>query len=357
MSRIVSIVAPNGVGHARRSIGMLARLRSRVPDLRITLVCEDWQLRAFDGWNAAARVIDGARIVHGVTAPGVSWLTQPDGYADGRLLAWEDRLRSSGALDQADLVLSDNLTGVLTTRPDAVLAGSFLWSDVLGAAFADDPCVRAFVEHERELLDVHRPPMLCVGDVAMPGVLERTEAVSLPWMCEPRETVLRSNREPRVAMLGGGTHLADDILRSTVPAVRGRRWISVGPPSLGTDESLIGPGDLARVAAAVCRPGLGAVHDCIAHEVPMVMVYEPGNTELAHTARRLQSMGLAFDSGPEPRPETIVDALETVMDPSTSRSIRSAMRGLPRDGLERAADWLASRLGATTPAATSGKVT
>ena len=38
-----------------------------------------------------------------------------------------------------DLVLSDNLVGVLSRRPDALLLGSFLWSDVLGAAGTPTP--------------------------------------------------------------------------------------------------------------------------------------------------------------------------------------------------------------------------
>lgn len=83
----------------------------------------------------------GARVRSGVMAPGVGWSADASVYEDGRLRGWLRRLARVEEIAAADLVLSDNLPGVLELRADAVLSGSFLWSDVLGEAYGDHPAV------------------------------------------------------------------------------------------------------------------------------------------------------------------------------------------------------------------------
>lgn len=341
---LAAVIAANGLGHMRRTTGVLARMVERGAALRVTLVAEEWQREAAGEW-AGGVILErrGVEWVHGVTGPGVRWSTDPSLYSDGRLIGWEEQLKSVTALGSADVVVSDNLVGVLTVRPDAVLMGSFLWSDVLEAAYPSDPHVVAFVDHERSLLTAQRPEMVCVGDVVMPGVLERTQAVKVGWMCPPAQEV--ADDVSGVAILGGRTGAADGLLAGYAELLEHAGFGVVSDVERGSAEITDGPSRWDDVGVAVCRPGIGSLTDCIARGIPIVCVHERGNIELAHNAARVAELGFGVDLGGSASGPEVVDAVRRLIEPGARQSIRAAMRAADRQGLDGAAEWLAVRCG------------
>lgn len=339
---ILAIIAPNGLGHYRRAVHVLDRLATRLPGARIDLVCERWQLER-GGFAAATRVRARGRAITGVMVPGVEWAGRARGFADGRLLAWLDRLAAVPEVRAADLVLSDNLAGVLALRPDAVLMGSHLWSDVLAEVAAADDGARAFVQHERALLEQLRPPMLCVGDVVMPGVRERTTPVELGWMCDRAAAGALAEVAPqhgRVAVLGGATGAADDVLAGALAALRADgRWNVVDAREFGHELA-----DFAACAAVVCRPGVGTLTECVTVGTPMLWAYEAGNVELAWNARACAALGLGRDLGAEPEPARAPAELAALLAEPESGVTRGRLLARSRDGLDAAAAWLETRL-------------
>jgi hypothetical protein len=316
----------------------------------LRILCEASQVDAMAGWHRSSALwSQGAERISGVLLPGVKWSRDPSTFTDGRLRHWEERLRTLAGtpLAEADHVISDNLAGVLAIRPDAVLMGSFLWSDILLAAHPVEPEVMAFAQRERDLLDEHRPVMLCVADLVMPGVCARTQAVLLPWMCEPCWEAPRGSRSdegpralpgrPRVAVLGGATGAARDALEKAVLALRAASdWDLVVDPD-------VNGGALASCQLAICRPGAGTVTDCVAYGLPMVLVYEPGNPEMRHIAGRLAELGVARDIGFALDAASVVTAVAGELVLHTWEARRRRLQLLPRDGLERAVDWLETR--------------
>ncbi len=338
---ILAIIAPNGLGHYRRAVHVLDRLAARLPDARIDLVCESWQLER-GSFAAATRVRTRGRAITGVMVPGVEWAERARGYADGRLLGWLDRLAAVPEVAAADLVVSDNLGGVLALRPDAVLMGSHLWSDVLAEVAASDGGARAFVQHERALLERLRPPMLCVADVVMPGVRERTRAVELGWMCDQAAAGALAEVVPqhgRVAVLGGATGAAADVLAGVEAALRADgRWNVVGAREFGHELA-----DFAACDAVVCRPGVGTLTECVTVGTPMLWACESGNVELAWNARVCAALGLGRDLGADPDPTRAPAALAALLAEPEASATRGRLLARGRDGLDAAAAWLATR--------------
>jgi hypothetical protein len=345
---VLALIAPNGLGHFRRQVGILGRLLDERPGLRLHVLCAEAQIRAARDWDRSARLFADARVTRqsGVLDPGVVWATAPSRYEDGSLLAWVDRLDQVPALSGARLVVSDNLAAVLTRRPDAILAGSFLWGDVLTQAYARNRAVRAFADLEAGLLAAHRPAMLCVRDIVMPAVRAQTRAVELGWMCEsPRLAVEPVPR--RVGVLGGATGAAHDLLRRAARALaRTGAWqLALPGPADDAVPFHHEAADYAALSVAVCRPGVGTVADCVAQGVPMVTLHEgPVNPELAHNGARLAALGVAIDLGADPSDDAIVAAVARAAEPPTAAAMRARLGALPRDGLREAVAYLAQRL-------------
>ena len=344
---VTLVICANGLGHYRRSVAIISRLLERGGALsRITLVAERAGRERTSTWAPTERLrIAGADWVEGVMAKGVTWSTDPSLLQDGQFAAWPDHLREVPAVREADLVLSDNLAGVLSVRPDAVLAGSFLWSDVLEHRQPHHPDISMFVKQERSLLERYRPPMLCVGDMAMSGVLTGTDAVACGWMCEP--PIRRTEPGTKIAVLGGRTGAADHILAAAGRQLLDRGHAVVAP----ADMHLDGAGAFtfedtawADVAIAVCRPGMGTLTDCTRWDIPVVAVREAGNLELDHNAGRIAALGIGVDPGPKPQAGEVAE-LAIELTNGTHRSVGSTVASQKRFGIDEAAEWLADRLG------------
>ncbi|MBI4508427.1 MAG: hypothetical protein HY698_02245 [Deltaproteobacteria bacterium] len=261
-----------------------------------------------------------------------------------------NRLEGSRILERADFVVSDNLPQVLALRPDAIIQGSFLWSTVLEAAFPHEPSVRSFVRQERDLLARHYPPALCVNGFAMPDMLERTTAIELPWMCaEAQETDAYSSAPSgqRVAVLGGASGAADDCLaraRSAAASIAGIELIGTRVQGGTKVQAGFASSALRSCAAAICRPAMGTIHDCIAVGVPMACVHEPGNSEMVHNGRAVEALGLGVYLGSTPTDEDVSAALGRITMGSERIAILSAMKLGQKDGYDRAAQWLVRRI-------------
>jgi hypothetical protein len=340
-SRVSITVAPNGVGHAVRALRVLRSLvEAHGPFAEIAVAMAPSQLEALTPstrvWLDAAQV----RVIHGVVEPGVGIVSAPGSFADGQLVDWERRWAAESALATADLVVSDNLAGVLRTRGDAVLMGSFLWSDVL-AAVSHEPGVADFVDHERALLATHRPVMLATADVAHPGVIERTDAVLLPWFDDraeaPERQVARAMARPAVAVVGGTTGAADDLLQ------RARKALMVAGREVVDGVPLPGSEDWERVGTLVCRPGIGTVTAGVVAARPLLLLSEVGNPELDATTAAMVRLGLARALED---PEEAVDVLDELDDPEVRRAMVASMVARPTGGHRVAAELLASRLAA-----------
>ncbi|MDY7092273.1 MAG: glycosyltransferase [Acidobacteriota bacterium] len=365
--RIAAIICPNGLGHLRRAVGILSRLIQRRPEVEFDLICSRWQLDKLAGWDRLQGLVQsGAGLHTGWTEPGVRWSTDPNLYTDGRLTRWIERLANQQVLETADLVLSDNLAAVLELRPDAVLSGSFLWSDVLGQAYPESAAVESFRHREETLLRRHRPPMLCLRDLAMPAVMEQTEAVPLAWMCEdtrrsvedrfPKGGAGNRTSAPTIAVAGGATGAATKILASLVEDLATEGYRLLAPEALvpkattARSSEPAGPVEtfeprrLAEARILICRPGAGTLNDAIAHRVPMITLYEAGNPEMDHNGRRIEELGLGIDLGAQADSSQLLDAVRRLQEPATYAATRKRLQELPRNGLEEAARWLEKRL-------------
>ena len=250
-----------------------------------------------------------------------------------------------------DIVISDNLAAPLRYRPDSILMGSFLWSELLQA----EPALQDWVRQEQELLARYLPRLLCCGPIAMDEIDRWTRPVRLNWMpWESRSAAGGANKSKgaplkKIAIVSGKTGSAvaahREILRALNAATDAELVVAADSPL--TQESLPHLRPAADLEAEfdscdwiVLRPGAGTVTEAIRTGTPMACLYEPGNLEMTHVARALEQKGLGIDFGSVWTPDKIRGMVARLLQDSLRDQIAEKIRKEPTDGLDQAVRFL-----------------
>ena len=312
------LVSANGYGHIRRQILIATELLKHNSNLQVSFAVTDAQYRRFkvEIENLGAR----AEAVVGITEDSVRWRHDAASYTDANLNGWESELRRTPALINADFVMSDNLVGVLETRPDTVLSGSFLWNEVISAHAISNTACRKFVEREINLLQTYTPRMICNADLATPAVLSLTNPVLMPWMVEEfsesqLESQVSRGSSQRSAILvhGGGTRTLDSRVRAIAELLRTNGHIVY--TDLEDDSMCFDYQDSTwqKLGVVICRPGVGTATECVKWHIPIVLIHDQTNVEAEFVATRLKELKLAheceFTSSYSEIPSLVADLL------------------------------------------------
>ena len=353
---ILTLVCSNGLGHYRRCIEILSRIQQTKPEAEFLVCCEAWQIERMQDWALSREFWSGrAKAIHGVMQPGVSWSNDPSIYGDGRLFSWENRLEKLPELETADLVISDNLPGILRFRPDATLMGSFLWGGLLAAKHPLSAEAQRYAAYESELLLEHKPPMVCVDSLAMPSISELCKPVKTGFMCpEPYTPAVNENfQRDRIAVLVGATPALvselPNLFESLLEKADGPIWTSQN--LIQRQEKRIAKHlrafgfsaeDYASCAVVICRPGVGTITECLAQATPMITIYEPGNKEMEHNSLILEQLGVGINAGPELSCNRMQNALVECLERSAEMQLRATT--LDRNGFSHAVSYFLDRV-------------
>ncbi|MCH8807219.1 MAG: hypothetical protein IH986_14195 [Planctomycetes bacterium] len=331
MTRSVAIIAcSNGLGHVRRSVAVATALARR--GVTATLFAREDRLVRLPG----GPLTSGIDLVEFDTGTTAAALRAGDSYAT----RWCERLPR---LDDFDLVVSDNLAEVLERRSDAVLLGQFLWSEAIPDGDVD------WIDRSRRLLRQHRPLMLCTGAFAPPYFASYVRAVDVGLF---RLAPVEPGVQDAILISSGLGGEAGAEARSLIEAIAADpppvRQVLVEPellPSASPDWLVaadFGPGMYGRLVAAVSRPGMGTVTDCLLAGVRVFAFCEPGNEEVALTARRLADLGLG-EACANARAAWQA-ALTYLDDPAARAEHAGRCAALPGEGAEHAAAVLLGEL-------------
>ncbi len=355
-----ALICTNGFGHFGRATNILDKLTDQLTSLKVTIFSSEKQAADKDLIAAQNLRSKGVRFVSGLLEPGVEWSADPATYDDGRLVNWMANL-GVAEIDEADLVLSDNLPGILARRHDAVLSGNFLWHDVIGEAYPDDPAVMEFVEHDSGLLSAYRPPMICVDAIASPAVREETEPVGVGWMLQRTDhPAPKDSDNNKAVVFGGGVSTANEILTEAAERLaHGGDWNVHVQPKLRdkmspqarrkTTEVNNSYNNYDDAAVVVGRPGVGTMTACVEGLTPLTAVHEGNNSEMIHNGERIEALGIGRHPGTEI--EEINTTLKALTRGAEAERVRRNLQGQSRNGIAQAAQWLADRLVAVSQAA------
>ena len=53
--------------------------------------------------------------------------------------------------------------------------------------------------------------------------------------------------------------------------------------------------EFAGLSLVIARPGIGIITDCVRYNVPILALYEEGNLEMIHNAKRIDDLGIGMN--------------------------------------------------------------
>lgn len=299
------IICSNGYGHLKRVLSIVPYLFEYIPEIEIALFCNK---RLIELANKEINFKVGIKLnfYSNATANEIGWLT-PEGISKAKYCFWQNELQKNPILNKSILIVSDNHFLPLTLFPNVILMGSFLWHDVVSFHNSE---VDEIVKNEREQLTRIKPRMICLSEMAMPEVLNKTIAIKTPWICKKFNSSTRFKNGNRILITGGGTALINETLAKISLQLQTEN----SDLQLFVDSKLFDilskypenqvrkfnftDQEFSNLDAVVCRPGIGILTDCVKYNLPPIAINDGFNSEIRHNAKRIIDLeiGTSFNS-------------------------------------------------------------
>lgn len=249
-------VCSNGYGHFHRMLQVCAHL----PFHEIDIHCERYQYNRFKPTQENINFIF-------YEESNIRWDRKRVGSID------------TSGIDKYDKVITDNLVEVLKYRPDALLSGSFLWSDIWREKYGNND----FSDEQDKIFHDVKPRVVCNGDVVF-GQLKRYEnKVDIGWGCKDN-----SNDDfnlNRIVCITPSLNYTEKYTEKFLE-IRSefQNDVDFSFNINHTDNSMF-----------VIRPGLGMITTCVSHRIPIVALWdEDDSIEIQHLAHKVEELGIGI---------------------------------------------------------------
>jgi len=367
MTKIAILVCPNGLGHYKRVASLVSCLIDYSECGEFVIYCAQIQFDALKDDQVFKKFYQSKKVkfVFNLLNLAPQWVLDEKELENLNLNDWINSIKNEETILKADLVLSDNLVGILKVRPDALLMGSFLWSEVLFKRFPNHLKVKEFFKKENELLLKTHPPMLAVKSLATEGVLTKTKAVLLPWMCDDLKILKNVQKKEKnkftiVTSFGKtqiGKKIEEEFLEKIFKInfnfdidlkISNEAYKKFFPLSKSKtiDLSIMHYRleDFLNAELLIGRPGAGLIHDGVRYHLPFLCIYEPQNFEMKHNAQVIHDFQIGFDLGLsldfQLNQEKLLKIIFEMKDSQKRAKIEARIAGQKKNGIERACDWI-----------------
>lgn len=307
MKSIFHLVCPNGLGHFKRTTEIWARLISEI-EANVSIACEEWQYQR-SATTAAVHFLnssDKANFEFMDMKGALKWKDDPSQYNFGEYEKTLDTISGQHSFKNADMVLSDNLAGVVGKHSNVILLGSFMWHDVLESSFDHPP--QGIARIEKRLLAEHQPICISVKEMTMPAVLSSTKNIGVNWFCdEPYDRHFNETGSSYNVLFSTGlSGVGNQRLEKLFFQLRDDEYFTIfGTPvfkermALESDTS-VGDFDFTdeafkNIDLLIARPGIGSITEAIRFGIPIVAVDNGVNTEMLFNALRVEELGIGWN--------------------------------------------------------------
>ena len=254
--KIAFIVCSNGYGHFHRILQVCAHFNHHEVDI----YCEQYQYNRFKPKQPNLNFIF-------YKTSNIRWDNKELGSLDIK------------NLDKYDKVITDNLVEVLKYRPDALLSGSFLWSDIWREKYGNND----FSDEQDKLFNDVKPKVVCNGDVVFGQLKEYQNKVDIGWGCG--DNSIEDFNLNRIVCITPSLNYTEKYTEKFLE-IRSKfqNDVDFSFNINHTDNSMF-----------VIRPGLGMITTCVSHRIPIVALWdEDDSIEIQHLAHRVEDLEIGI---------------------------------------------------------------
>ena len=249
-------ICSNGYGHFHRMLQVCTHL----PFHEIDIHCERYQYNRFKPTQ------DNLNFIF-YKESNIRWDRKRVGSID------------TSGIDKYDRVITDNLVEVLKYRPDALLSGSFLWSDIWREKYGNND----FSDEQDKIFHDVKPRVVCNGDVVFGQLKKYINKVDIGWGCKDNST--EDFNLNRIVCITPSLNYTEKYTEKFLE-IRNEYQDDV-------DFSFnINHKDNSMF---IIRPGLGMITTCVSHRIPIVALWdEDDSIEIQHLARKVEELGIGI---------------------------------------------------------------
>ena len=249
-------VCSNGYGHFHRMLQVCTHL----PFCEIDIHCERYQYNRFKPTQ------DNLNFIF-YKESNIRWDRKRVGSID------------TSGIDKYDRVITDNLVEVLKYRPDALLSGSFLWSDIWREKYGNND----FSDEQDKIFHDVKPRVVCNGDVVFGQLKKYINKVDIGWGCKDNST--EDFNLNRIVCITPSLNYTEKYTEKFLE-IRNEYQddVDFSFNINHTDNSMF-----------VIRPGLGMITTCVSHRIPIVALWdEDDSIEIQHLAHKVEELGIGI---------------------------------------------------------------
>ena len=249
-------VCSNGYGHFHRMLQVCTHL----PFCEIDIHCERYQYNRFKPTQ------DNLNFIF-YKESNIRWDRKRVGSID------------TSGIDKYDKVITDNLVEILKYRPDALLSGSFLWSDIWREKYGNND----FSDRQDKIFHDVKPRVVCNGDVVFGQLKKYQNKVDIGWGC--KDNSKEDFNLNRIVCITPSLNYTEKYTEKFLE-IRNEYQddVDFSFNINHTDNSMF-----------VIRPGLGMITTCVSHRIPIVALWdEDDSIEIQHLAHKVEELGIGI---------------------------------------------------------------
>ncbi|MCK9480989.1 MAG: hypothetical protein M0R38_04400 [Bacteroidia bacterium] len=284
-------VCRNGFGHQKRVMSIVEKISTFNKEIKSIIHCNRRNFERTKNWDTTQHLLNKENVAFEFELMDES----PEylvGLDEQKIKIWLEKVRKVKDLIKGLIVL-DNDVLLLNIFENAMIMGSFFWSNVI-----DDSDKYSFRTIEKQLLSKYNPIVMGVESIAMEETKKSPRFMGLPWfgdVSQERQNPIKSRE--LILITVGGTE--QDISKYYELAMKlkskGERVVvdnGIYKYSKGemSKFSYLHE-DFIKIKAVFCRPGIGILDDCVKYGIPVFTLFDGNNKELVHNAKTVEGLG------------------------------------------------------------------
>lgn len=253
----------NGYGHFRRVVDIATILKE---EFDIEIYCTVEQFEKFQQPEDVVFVVSHKE--------NINWKRALNGEREKVIDNYFDWVQDYGqSTENYDIVISDNMPGILGYRPDALLLGSFFWKDVFLSSFGEN----RLTTFDSMLIEKYKPIIITNKYVETQSVKDYSNKIQYGFGCN-----IVSERSATV-----NTNLINNSSLKYLDTYR--EFID------NLELDLVDDFTITENAIMFARPGVGTITHCVENSIPLVALYDKNDSkEILELAQVVEDLQLGF---------------------------------------------------------------